>query len=130
MRRLSLRKQARRSEQKAWMFSVYAEFFEPLLDFTFSGTMPCMACKKIMAPRDLYLEHIRPVAAFPELENDPRNFGLVCAKCNRVKGGASNARDYRRDDLKTFLSHAADRDWEKIGLKWYRRKLDRNEATT
>lgn len=43
------------------------------------------ACEKCGSTVKLELDHIQPIALFPELFDDPKNFQTLCKECHKVK---------------------------------------------
>lgn len=119
LRPISKKKSAKNKMQRAWICKVYREFLDfdqwPNLD----GPVPCMATGKLLAWKDLVFEHVQSCQKFPELKDDPHNWGLTSKEFNRSKGSNELA-DYREPKLLAWISICVLRDWTKIINRYYR----------
>lgn len=63
----------------------------------------CKLCYKLVAVRDLELDHIKPLAKGGK-GFDPSNLQLICRTCNRKKGSSSSSSSSNNSSLEDFFS--------------------------
>lgn len=49
------------------------------------GPVECHVCRRVLAPSEITVDHLRPVSKFPELMLDPTNCLPACRSCNSSK---------------------------------------------